>query len=128
MYNVNNGNQITTEYKDNYKLEFDVSNQLKERQTIEYVSDNPNIEKAILTNSGFAITTKPIINSSNVMVKDENGKTYTLTTYHNIANIENQSIDNIDKQVLIFNITQYSPTDKITLMLDNNTNITFLKK
>lgn len=128
LYNVNKGNPITIEYKDNYKLEFDVSNQLKERQSIEYVSDNPNIEKAILTNSGFAITTRPLVYSSNIMVKDENEKTYTLTTCHNILNIEKQNIDNIDKQVLIFNITQYNPTDTITLMLDNNTNITFLKK
>lgn len=128
LYNVNKGNPITIEYKDNYKLEFDISNQLKERQSIEYVSDNPNIEKAILTNSGFAITTRPLVYSSNIMVKDENEKTYTLTTCHNILNIEKQNIDNIDKQVLIFNITQYNPTDTITLMLDNNTNITFLKK
>ena len=58
LYNVNKGNPITITYEDDYKLEFDVSEQLSNRKSIEYISSNSKIERAILTNSGFAITMK----------------------------------------------------------------------
>lgn len=82
LYNVNKGNPITITYEDNYKLEFDVSEQLVNRKSVEYETDNSKVEKAILTNSGFAITIKEnnyIPRNANYIVKDTEGNSYTLS-------------------------------------------------
>lgn len=129
LYNVNKGNPITIIYKDNYKLEFDVSEQLVNRKSIEYETDNSKVEKAILTNSGFAITIKEnnyIPRNANYIVKDTEGNSYTLSDTLRI--LKKPDLSQIEKQVLIFNITKYNESDSISLIKENGNIIEFVKK
>lgn len=129
LYNVNNGNPITIKYEDDYKLEFDVSEQLSNRKSIEYITDNSKIESAILTNSGFAITIKEsnyISRNANYIVKDAEGNSYTLSDTQRI--LKKPELTEIEKQVLIFNITKYNESDSITLIKNDGNIIEFIKK
>lgn len=129
LYNVNKGNPITIIYKDNYKLEFDVSEQLVNRKSIEYAANNSKVEKAILTNSGFAITIKEsnyIPKNANYIVKDTEGNSYTLSDTLRI--LKKPDLSQIEKQVLIFNITKYNESDSISLIKENGNIIEFIKK
>ena len=129
LYNVNKGDPITITYEDDYKLEFDVSGQLANRKSIEYITDNKNIESAILTNSGFAITMKKsdyISRDANIVVKDAEGNSYTLSNTLRIHKAP--EFREIVKQILIFNITKYNESDKITLIEENGSTIEFTKK
>ena len=129
LYNVNNGNPITIKYEDDYKLEFDVSEQLSNRKSVEYISSNSKIERAILTNSGFAITMKEndyIPRNANYIVKDAEGNSYTLSNVERI--LKKPELREIEKQVMIFNITKYNESDKITLEKDGVSTIEFIKK
>lgn len=127
LYNVNKGNPITIIYEDDYKLEFDVSSQLANRKSIEYITDNKNIESAILTNSGFAITMKKsdyISRNANIVVKDAEGNSYTLSNTLRIH--KEPEFREIVKQVLIFNITKYNESNTITLVQDDVSIIDFI--
>lgn len=127
LYNVNKGNPITITYEDDYKLEFDVSSQLANRKSIEYITDNKNIESAILTNSGFAITMKKsdyISRNANYVVKDAKGNSYTLSDTLRI--LKGSELSEIEKQILIFNITKYNETDSITLVESDGNIIEFI--
>lgn len=127
LYNVNKGNPITITYEDDYKLEFDVSSQLANRKSIEYITDNKNIESAILTNSGFAITMKKsdyISRDANIVVKDAEGNSYTLSNTLRIH--KEPEFREIVKQVLIFNITKYNESNTITLVQDDVSIIEFI--
>lgn len=129
LYNVNNGNPITITYEDNYKLEFDVSEQLVNRKSVEYETDNSKVEKAILTNSGFAITIKEnnyIPRNANYIVKDTEGNSYTLSDTLRI--LKKPDLSQIEEQVLIFNITKYNESDSINLIKENGNIIEFVKK
>lgn len=129
LYNVNKGNPITITYEDNYKLEFDVSEQLVNRKSIEYAANNSKVEKAILTNSGFAITIKEsnyIPRNANYIVKDTEGNSYTLSDTLRI--LKKPDLSQIEKQVLIFNITKYNESDSISLIKENRNIIEFVKK
>lgn len=129
LYNVNNGNPITIKYEDDYKLEFDVSEQLSNRKSIEYTTNNSKIESAILTNSGFAITMKEsnyIPRNANYIAKDAEGNSYTLSDTQRI--LKKPELIQIEKQVLIFNITKYNESDKINLEKDNVSITEFIKK
>lgn len=129
LYNVNKGNPITITYEDDYKLEFDVSEQLSNRKSIEYISSNSSIESAILTNSGFVITVKDsnyIPNNANIIVKDAEGNNYTLSNTERI--LKKPELTEIEKQVLIFNITKYNESDSITLIKNDGNIIEFIKK
>lgn len=129
LYNVNKGNPITITYEDNYKLEFDVSEQLVNRKSIEYAANNSKVEKAILTNSGFAITIKEsnyIPRNANYIVKDTEGNSYTLSDTLRI--LRKPDLSQIEKQVLIFNITKYNESDSINLIKENENIIEFVKK
>ena len=128
LYNVNKGNPITIKYEDEFKLEFDVSEQLSNRKSVEYITDDSSIERAILTNSGFAITIKEsgfISSKDGIYVKDIEGNTYTLSNTLRI--LKQPDLSQIEKQILIFNITKYNENDKITLDLNGNI-IEFVKK
>lgn len=120
LYNVNMGNPITIEYDGDYKFEFDVSEQLIERKSIEYEAKNSKIIEAVkLTNSGLAVTInseKYISPKDNNIIRDENGNIYTLS---NTLRILEENLSKIDKQILIFNMTIYNESDKILLELDN---------
>lgn len=127
LYNVNKGNPITITYEDDYNLEFDVSSQLANRKSIEYITDNKNIESAILTNSGFAITMKGntyIPRNVDYTVKDSKGNSYTLSDTLRI--LKGPELSEIEKQILIFNITKYSETDSITLIKNDGNIIEFI--
>ena len=129
LYNVNKGNPITITYEDNYKLEFDVSEQLVNRKSVEYETDNSKVEKAILTNSGFAITIKEnnyIPRNANYIVKDTEGNSYTLSDTLRI--LKKPDLSQIEEQVLIFNITKYNESDSINLIKENGNIIEFVKK
>jgi len=129
LYNVNKGNPITIKYEDDYKLEFDVSEQLSNRKSIEYTTTNSKIESAILTNSGFAITIKEnnyIPRNANYIVKDAEGNSFTLSNVERI--LKKPELSEIEKQVMIFNITKYNESDKITLENDGVSTIEFIKK
>ena len=129
LYNVNKGNPITITYEDNYKLEFDVSEQLVNRKSVEYETDYSKVEKAILTNSGFAITIKEnnyIPRNANYIVKDTEGNSYTLSDTLRI--LKNPDLSQIEEQVLIFNITKYNESDSINLIKENGNIIEFVKK
>ncbi len=129
LYNVNKGNPITITYKDDYNLEFDVAKQLANRKSIEYVSNNPSIESAILTNSGFVVTIKGndyIPRNANITVKDAEENSYTLSNAERI--LKKPELIEIEKQVLIFNITKYNESDSITLVKEDGSIIEFIKK
>lgn len=135
LYNVNKGNPITIEYNDDYKLEFDLSKQLIERETIEYISNTNSkiVENAKLTNSGLAITINVEeylkvynMDNNNFKVYDSNGREYTLASNLRKYNIENTSIP--EKLVLIFNMTKYDETDAIILKLNDYTIYELIKK
>lgn len=123
------GKPINTTYEDNYKLEFDVSEQLVNRKSIEYAANNSKVEKAILTNSGFAITIKEsnyIPRNANYIVKDTEGNSYTLSDTLRI--LRRPDLSQIEEQVLIFNITKYNESDSINLIKENGNIIEFVKK
>ena len=129
LYNVNKGNPITITYEDDYKLEFDVSNQLANRKSIEYISNDSSIESAILTNSGFAVTIKGntyIPRNANIPVKDAEGNSYTLS--NTVRILKQPELIEIEKQVLIFNITKYNESDSITLIEENGNKVELVKK
>ncbi|MDO5555141.1 MAG: hypothetical protein Q4G09_00360 [Clostridia bacterium] len=136
LYNVNQGNPITIEYEDTYRLEFDVSEQLSQRNSITYIpkSETSKIEEAKLTNSGFAVTINTsdfTVPNENLTVQDKEGNIYTLTNSERIFDIENLNIkDFIEpiKTVLIFNITKYNESDSITLHQKDRDSIEFIKK
>jgi len=129
LYNVNNGKPITITYEDDYKLEFDVSEQLANRKSVEYVSGDSSIESAILTNSGFAVTIKEseyIPKNANITVKDSEGNNYTLSTVSRI--LKQPELTEIEKQVLIFNITKYNESNSIILIKQNGAEVELVKK
>lgn len=121
LYNVNKGNPITIEYDGNYKLEFDVAKQLTERKSIEYEARNSKmIEDIKLTNSGLAVTInseKYISPKDNITVTDSSGNVHTLSNTLRI--LDENNLNKIDKQILIFNMTIYNESDTITLKLAN---------
>lgn len=135
LYNVNKGNPITIEYKDDYNLEFDVSKQLSERKSIEYIPKNQTnkFEEAKLTNSGFAITIKMsefANQNEKFTVTDTEGKTYTLSNSGRIYDLDglnsNEFMEPI-KTVLIFNITKYNECKEITLHQQDGKSIEFVR-
>lgn len=86
-------------------------------------------ESAILTNSGFVITVKDsnyIPNNANIIVKDAEGNNYTLSNTERI--LKKPELTEIEKQVLIFNITKYNESDSITLIKNDGNIIEFIKK
>ena len=127
LYNVNKGNPITIKYEDEYKLEFDVSEQLSNRKSVEYITDDSSIERAILTNSGFAITINEsafISSKDGIYVEDTEGNTYTLSSTHRI--LKQPDLTQIEKQILIFNMTRYNESNEITFNINGNI-IKFIK-
>ena len=129
LYNVNNGNPITIKYEDDYKLEFNVSEQLINRKSIEYTTDDKNIKEAKLTNSGFVISVSRDwlkTDSEDLAVEDEEGNKYTLSNYVFVHNTDNPDI--IEKIVLIFNMTKYNESSRITLTQEYGSPIEFIKK
>lgn len=117
LYNVNNGNPFTIEYEDNYKLEFDVSDQLVNRRTIEYESENSDINNIKLTNSGLALTIKSdhyITSNEDYKIIDEEGKTYTLSEAIPVIDHEQMDTKN-DEFTLIFNFTIYDDCNNLKL-------------
>ncbi len=131
LYNVNQGDPITIEYDGDYKLDFDVSEQLSERKTIEYttIEESKIVGNAKLTNSGFAITINSdeyISPKDNITVTDENGNTYTLSNTLRIFGGE--YLDKIEKQILIFNMTLYNECNIIKLNLENGATYELINK
>lgn len=130
LYNVNKGNPITIEYEGDYKLEFDVSKQLTERKSIQYEAKNSKIiEDVKLTNSGLVMTLdleNYISNKEEFTVTDNKGNVYTLANTLRI--LDENNLDKIDKQVLIFNMTIYNECDNIILKLDNGSTYELIKK
>lgn len=121
LYNVNKGNPITIEYDGNYQLEFDVSEQLSKRKSIEYEAKNSRIiENVKLTNSGLVMTVdleNYISDKTAFTVTDSKGNVYTLAKALRI--FDENNLDKMDKQVLIFNMTIYNECETIALKLDN---------
>ena len=130
LYNVNQGNPITIEYDGDYKLDFDVSKQLTERKSIEYEAKNSKmIEDVKLTNSGLVMTLdleNYISDKADFTVTDSQGNVYTLAKTLRI--LDENNLDKIDKQVLIFNMTIYNECDTITLKLANGSVYELIKK
>lgn len=135
LYNVNKGNPITIKYDDEYKLEFDLSKQLIERETIEYISNTNSkiVEGAKLTNSGLAVTINveeylKVYNmgNENFKILDSNGTEYTLASNLHIYNLDNMY--QAEKLVLVFNMTKYDETDTITLKLNDSAIYELVKK
>lgn len=134
LYNVNKGNPITIEYKDNYKLEFDVSKQLSQRKTVEYktVTNQDKVRDIKLTNSALALTIKSnkyINKDENYTITDENGNIYKLADTQSIVDIEN--MDNMDNNnneyLLIFDMTIYDECDNLKLTTPTGEIIEFEK-
>lgn len=119
LYDINQGNPITIEYEDNYKLEFDVSKQLQERKTLQYqaVNNETRVKDIKLTNSSLAITLKTnkhITRDENYTIIDEKGNIYKLAETLNL--IDREKMDyKYDEQLLIFDMTIYNQCDVLKL-------------
>ena len=129
LYNVNHGNPFTIEYEDNYKLEFDISDQLINRKTIEYKSENNDISNIKLTNSGLALTIKSdhyITKDEDYKITDEEGKSYTLSEVIPVIDCERMDTKN-DEFTLIFNFTIYDECNNLKLKCPEGEIISFKK-
>ncbi len=129
LYNVNHGNPFTIEYEDNYKLEFDVSDQLINRKTIEYKSENNDVSNIKLTNSGLALTIKSdhyITKDEYYKITDEEGKSYTLSEVISVIDRERMDTKK-DEFTLIFNFTIYDECNNLKLECPEGKIISFKK-
>lgn len=130
LYNVNHGNPFTIEYEDNYKLEFDVSDQLINRRTIEYESESNDISNIKLTNSGLALTIKSdhyITRNEDYKIIDEEGNVYTLSEVIPVIDHEKMDTKN-DEFTLIFNFTMYDKCNNLKLECPDENIINFKEK
>lgn len=130
LYNVNHGNPSIIEYEDNYNLEFDVSDQLINRKTIEYESENINVNNVKLTNSGLALTIKSdhyITHEEDYKITDEKGNLYTLSEVISVLDCERMDYK-YDEFTLIFNFTIYDECNNLKLECPDGRIINFKKK
>ena len=129
LYNVNKGNPFTIEYKDNYQLEFDISDQLINRKTIEYQSQNNIVRNVKLTNTGLALTIKSdyyITNDENYKIIDESGNVYNLSEVIHV--IDSEKMDyKYDEYTLIFSFTMYDQCNNLKLECPDGSMIEMLQ-
>lgn len=134
LYKVGEGNATGIHYEDNYHLEFDVSDQLKNRITTNYVVQDTEKQDKIkdvkLTNSGLVMTLKTereiTKEDSSISLRTENGNSYYIAD--TMLNVDRQKKDYIlGEMVVSFDITSYEATDTLTLVW-NNEEITLVKE
>lgn len=129
LYNVNKGNPFTIEYKDNYQLEFDISDQLINRKTIEYQSQNNIVRNVKLTNTGLALTIKSdyyITNDENYKIIDESGNVYNLSEVIHVIDPEKMDYK-YDEYTLIFSFTMYEQCNNLKIECPDGSMIEMLQ-
>lgn len=112
----------TIEYEDQYELEFDVADQLIQRRTVEYKSEDTRIKNIKLTNSGLIMSIetdkeiheKPDENNISVMSEKEN--VYPLVEMQRVLNSEMRDYSK-NQYIMSFSMTSYEQTDKIIVDL-----------
>lgn len=118
LYTVENGIKNTKDYNGNWSLEFDVSDQLQNRNVKYYSCKDERIQEVKLTNSGLVIKAKSDKYLENIHLYDDKNNEYKL--FYNTQNRSREKRQYITNEwIIFFDTCIYDNVQKYKLKIDD---------